>query len=186
MMTTTIKRYCERHELKNQGIFDCLECPSEEIKDRIRLDRRREDKHVIHKTSSKKFKANPHVAYAYSQMPTNESSQLIIPESSAGSGSRARANCHYKPRDLSQEIDCRACAACEPATLCDSSRDGPGNETYTTHLRNCPFDIDFPKLPSHLEPDIQTLNPSNQREATPTYTYLCCETYRSDQFDRFS
>ncbi|KAG4266688.1 hypothetical protein FPRO04_13208 [Fusarium proliferatum] len=83
MMTTTIKRYYENPESKNQGLSDCPKSPSEEIKDRITLDRRREDNHGIHKTSSKKFKDNPHVAYAYSQMPMNEPSHFIMQEFSA-------------------------------------------------------------------------------------------------------
>ncbi|CVL09327.1 uncharacterized protein FMAN_15491 [Fusarium mangiferae] len=110
-MTTTIKRYCERPELNNQGLFDCLESPLEEIKDRSTLDRRREDKHVIHKTSSKKFKTNPHVAYAYSQMPANESSQFIMPECPSGSGCSARATLPLPSPEASQLLGPEALAA---------------------------------------------------------------------------
>ncbi|KAF5965765.1 hypothetical protein FCOIX_12804 [Fusarium coicis] len=40
-------------------MFDCPELPLDEMKDCSMLDRKREDKHAIHKTSPKKFKDNP-------------------------------------------------------------------------------------------------------------------------------
>ncbi|KAJ0137762.1 putative 54S ribosomal protein L7 [Fusarium oxysporum f. sp. albedinis] len=83
MMTTTIERYYQDPDFKNQGTFDCPKCPLCQIKNRIRFDRGQEDEHVIHKTSFEKFEEdpdNPRVANVYSYPPTNKLSQFIMPE----------------------------------------------------------------------------------------------------------
>ncbi|EWZ40426.1 hypothetical protein FOCG_13602 [Fusarium oxysporum f. sp. radicis-lycopersici 26381] len=83
MMTTTIERYYQDPDFKDQGTFDCPKCPLGQIKNRIRFDRGQEDEHVIHKTSFEKFEEdpdNPRVANVYSYPPTNKLSQFIMPE----------------------------------------------------------------------------------------------------------
>ncbi|EXK33883.1 hypothetical protein FOMG_11091 [Fusarium oxysporum f. sp. melonis 26406] len=83
MMTTTIERYYQDPDFKDQGTFDCPKCPLGQIKNRIRFDRGQEDEHVIHKTSFEKFKEDPdtpRVANVYSYPPTNKLSQFIMPE----------------------------------------------------------------------------------------------------------
>ncbi|KAF5239883.1 hypothetical protein FANTH_9776 [Fusarium anthophilum] len=141
--TTTIKRDYETPKFKNQGIFIRPECLLDEKNSRIRLDRRRWDKHVIHKTPSKKFKHNPghsHIAYVYSKERTQPvyNVKILHEIRVQRSGDFATA----KPRG---PLIVRPCGfdSLHRSRTRDRCRPSP----------KLPLDTNFPKHPTHHEID---------------------------------